>query len=369
MATLPGREPSTTNLPVVDGRRVRRLLIVKLSSLGDVVHALPAVAALRARFPALHLTWAVEARFAPLVRLQGAVDGVVELPRLDWGAPGRAWWAAVRRALGELHAVRADAVLDLQGLLKSAMLALAARAPLRLGVAPQREGARLVARPVPLPSGRRHVVETHLAAAAWLGAAATPVRFGLRVDPAAGAAVARRLAAAGLGGAPLIVVNPSASRPGKRWPAAHWATVIDGLRRDGAVVVVGGREQRTAHAALVAGGGAALDLTGETSLPELAALLARASLHLAADTGSLHLAAALGRAVVGVYGPTPTWRLGPWGQPQAALSGAAACGATCPRLCLSRRRCLAAVTPAAVLAHARRVLASGAPPATPITAS
>lgn len=358
MALMPraGRAEPPSELPRVDGRTVRRLLIVKLSSLGDVVHALPAATALRARFPALHLTWAVEARFAPLVRLQGAADQVVELPRLDWSAPGRGWWMALRGALDELRGARADAVLDLQGLAKSAALALVSRAPLRYGVAPQREGSRLVARPVPVPAGRRHVVETHLAAAAWLGAAETPVRFGLRADPAAAVGVAGRLAAAGLGGAPLVVVNPSASRPGKTWPAPHWAAVIGALRRDAAVVVVGGGEQRAAHAALAACG-AALDLTGTTSLPELAALLARADLHLAADTGSLHLAAALGRPVLGIYGPTPAGRLGPWGQPQAALSGAASCGVTCPRLCLSRRRCLAAVTPAAVLARARAILA------------
>ena len=345
-------------LPVVDGRPIARLLIVKLSSLGDVVHALPVAAALRSRFPALHLTWAVEARCAPLVHQQGVVDAVIELPRLEWGAFGGAWLAAMRAPLAAIRAARCDAVLDLQGLLKSALLALAAGAPVRLGVAPQREGAQLVVRAVPSREGRAHVVEQYLAAARYLGAEAEPVRFGLRVDAVADAAIGRRLASAGIdAGRPLLVVNPSPSRRAKRWPLRHWVEAIRALSADGTVVLVGGPEHRAAHARLGDAGGVALDLTGATNLLELTALLARAAVHLAPDTGSLHLAAALGRPAIGIYGPTPTWRLGPWGQPDNALSGAAACGVGCPRLCW-RRRCLDAVTPAAVIERTRQVLAA-----------
>ena len=353
-----GAHQDASPLPVVDGRPIARLLIVKLSSLGDVVHALPVASALRVRYPTLHLTWAVEARCAPLVHQQGVVDRVIEFPRLEWGAVDRAWPAALRSPLAALRAVGCDAVLDLQGLLKSAVLARAAGAPLRLGVAPQREGARLLVRPLPSLDGRRHAVERYLAAAHYLGAVGQPVRFGLRVDAAADAAVARRLAAAGIdGGERLLVVNPSASRRAKMWPLARWAAVIAALAEAGPVVLVGSEEQRAAHATLRSAR-VALDLTGTTSLFELTALLARSALHLAPDTGSLHLAAALGRPVIGVYGPTATWGLGPWGQPDNALSGAAACGAWCPRPCLHRRRCLDAVTPEAVVARARSVLAS-----------
>ena len=347
-----------TPLPVVDGRPIARLLIVKLSSLGDVVQALPVATALREAFPALHLSWAVEARCAPLLHQQGVVDRVIEFPRLEWAAVDRHWPAALRAPLAAVRRAGCDAVLDLQGLLKSALLALAAGAPLRLGVPPQREGARFVARAVPMPAGRHHMVDTYLAAARALGAAPGAVRFGLRVDAAAAAAVTRRLEAAGIAEtARLIVVHPSASRVAKAWALERWAAVIAALAGDGAVVLVGGAEHRADHAALQAAGGVALDLTGATTLLELTALLARAALHLAPDTGTLHLAAALGRPAIGVYGPTPPWRLGPWGQPDNALAGAASCATTCPRFCPHRRRCLDAVTPAAVITRARQVLA------------
>jgi lipopolysaccharide heptosyltransferase I len=342
----------------IRGAAFERLLIVKLSSLGDVAQALPVASALRRRFPALRLTWAVEEPFAPLLYEHPAVDRVVTFPRLAWGALARGWPAAVRRALRVVQEEPYDVALDLQGLFKSSLIAWGSRAPLRLGVSPQREGAGWVSRAIPVAGGRRHAVDHYLECAAFLGAPAA-AEFGLRVQPLAAAALARRLEQCGVApGAPLIAIGPSPARPSKRWPERHWAAVADALADAGTVVLVGSAEHVLRHRRVAERARRRpLDLTGATTLAELVALLDRCALHLAPDTGTLHLAAALRRPVLGIYGPTPAWRLGPYGQPQGALQHAGACGVGCPRLCVRRRRCLRAVTPDEVIARARQILA------------
>lgn len=335
-----------------------RLLIVKLSSMGDIAQALPVAAALRRRFAALRITWAVEERFAALVSDHPAIDRMVTFPRMTWDGLDRAWLPGLQRALRGVRAERYDLVLDLQGLLKSSLIALSARVPVRLGVSPQREGAALVSRAVPLPAGRRHAVEQYLACAAYLGATPAPVDFGLRVRPSAAASLTRLLAQRGARhDAPLIAVNPTAARPWKEWPEERWLAVVDVLAEQGTIVLVGGAEQRRRHRQLAARARRPpLDLTGATTLAELIALLDRCALHLAVDTGSLHVAAALGRPVVGIYGPTPPWRLGPYGRADFAISGHGACTVGCPRACVRRRRCLSTIAPDDVIERARYAL-------------
>jgi lipopolysaccharide heptosyltransferase I len=340
------------------GTSVKRLLIIKLSAMGDVVRALPAANTLHRQYPSLRITWAVEERFAPLVRGREDIDRVVTFPRFAWGAVDRTWMVGLRRALRELREEPYDLALDLQGLFKSSLVALAARAPRRLGVAPQREGAWLVSRPVPLPTSRLNVVDRYLACAASLGAPAEPVEFGLRSERAAAASVAELLRQGGLSPTtPVIAVSPSASVRWRLWPLARWVAVIDALSDSGAIVLLGGSEHRQRHAVLARQVRLpVLDLTGRTSLAELVALLDRCALHLATDTGSVHLAAALGRPVVAVYGPTPPWRAGPYGQLGGTVYHGDRCGIGCPRICVRRRACLLAVSPEEVIARARQVL-------------
>jgi lipopolysaccharide heptosyltransferase I len=351
------RESGESKLPVPS---FERLVIVKLSSIGDVVHALPVASALRRTYPRLRITWAVEDWVAALVRGHGAVDRVVTFPRMRWAAFGAPWVAAFRRAAGELRREPYDICLDLQGLLKSSLVAVLSGASTRLGAGGQREAAGLVSRTVPGSGMRCHVVEDNLSAAAYLGAATEPVTFDLAVDAAAAASVAHRLAHRGLTPSrPLVVINPSSSVRWKHWPVERWARVARVLATDAPVVVVGSRDQRLRHAEVVQQADAAdrvFDLTGETTLAELVALLARCTVHVAPDTGSAHIAAALGVPVIGLYGPTPTWRKAPYGQSSRVVHYDGLCGAGCPRFCMLRQRCLTAVEPDALITQARQVL-------------
>jgi len=340
------------------------LLIVKMSSIGDVVHALPVAPALRRRYPQARISWAVEQWVAPLLAGHPAVDHVIELPPMQWRRAGRSWWRAFARGLRDLRAQAYDATLDLQGLLKSAVVTLLSGAPVRVGMHGQREGAWLASRSIPHPPQPLHVVDDYLRCAGFLGAAPTPVSFGLAVHPAAAESVAMAMTETGIPlDRPLIVINPSASTLSKTWPVERWAAVACALAADGAVVLVGGREATARHAAVhrQASGrlGRLYDFTGRTTLAELVALLDRCALHIAPDTGSAHIAAALGKPVVGLYGPTLPWRKAPYGQGDLVVRHDDSCGRACPRLCLRGRRCLQAARPTELIEQARRVLARG----------
>jgi heptosyltransferase-1 len=347
--------------PFIDGARLETLLLIKLSSIGDVVHALPTAIAIKRAFPSLRITWAIEEWTAPLVLDHPAVDRVVVFPTLvAWPSRPASWARQLRAAIRELQSERYDVAVDLQGLARSAAISLLSGAPLKIARAGQREGAHLVSRGVRLSPARLHAVDEYLQVAAAIGAAPAPPIFGLRPSPAAVLSVDRLLARHGVTrSAPLIVVNASASQRWKHWRPDRWVRVVSALRRQGTVALIG-TQRNTVDRAQLAGdaGPGVVDLTGRTTLAEVIALLDRSSLHLAADTGTVHIAAALGTPVIAVYGPTAPWRVGPYGQPSGVVYGGDSCGRGCPAYCIRQRRCLDAVDVGMVLERAELVLAA-----------
>jgi heptosyltransferase-1 len=307
-------------------REPRHVAIVKLSALGDVVHALPVASAVRRAWPAVRLTWVVERRVADVLAGHAAVDEVVEVDTRGWRRARRAGEvAAALREMGalrrRLRALSADVALDLQSLLKSSMLTLATRAPRRIGFAARWSREPLSAlflteRVVPPPAAR-HVVDQYLAVLQPLGVRAVAVDFGVAVDPAAEARVEEVFGAAGLKRqGRLVVLNPGAGRPAKRWPVERFRALAERLAHDAnaAVLVVWGPGEQEAARAIADGRGARAVLAPSTSVTELIAILRRASVMVAADTGPLHLAAAVRTPCVGLYGPTSGVRNGPYGR-------------------------------------------------------
>jgi lipopolysaccharide heptosyltransferase I len=299
------------------------IALVKLSSLGDVVHALPAAGALRARFPGARLVWIVERREALLLRGNPALDEVVPVDTRGWRRVRTPVGALeVAGALAELRrhlaGARFDVAVDLQGLVKSGILTAATRAPLRIGFAAGRCREPLAAlftnRRVTPPADARHVVEQNLALLEPLGVSRARVEFPLPTHAASETRVDDFLAAAGLKPRDrLVVVNPGAGRPAKRWPADRFRELARRLADDaGAAVLVAWGPGERELAETIAGG--RVTLAPPTDLDALLAVLRRASVVVAGDTGPLHLAAALGVPCVGLYGPTSGQRNGPWGQ-------------------------------------------------------
>jgi lipopolysaccharide heptosyltransferase I len=302
-----------------------RIALIKLSSLGDVVHALPVAATLRARLPNARVTWIVEQREAAVLHGHPALDEVVAIDTRRWRrARSVRALIDVGHAVGQvrrrLRAAAFDVALDLQGLMKSGLIAAATRAPLRIGFAARRCREPLSAvftnRRIDPPAQARHIVDQHLALLGPLHVTEPVHEFHLPGDPAAEARADEFLASHGLKpGRRLVVVNPGAGRADKRWPEERFRTLAGRLIEDAGaeVLVVWGPGEESAGRRIASGRDSRAVLGPATDLPELIAFLRRASILVASDTGPLHLAAALGTPCVGLYGPTSAVRNGPYG--------------------------------------------------------
>jgi lipopolysaccharide heptosyltransferase I len=300
------------------------IAIVKLSALGDIVHALPVAAAVRAARPDARVAWLVEARHASILRGHPALAEVIVVDTRGWrrARSPRAVATALRamRALRrELRAARFDAAIDAQGNLKSGVVTRATGAAVRVGFAAarcrERANALFTNRHVVPGAAARHVVDQYLALLDGLGLP-QPARpaFDLPGDAGAEAIVDEMFRSVGLKPRDrVIVLNPGAGRAAKRWPVTRFAELATGIARGGLgrPVVLWGPGERDAAESIARGGVAVL--APATDLGGLIALLRRARVLVAADTGPLHIAAALGVPCVGLYGPTSPERNGPYG--------------------------------------------------------
>lgn len=297
-----------------------RIAIVRLSAIGDVIHGLPVLCALRDRFPRAALAWVVEDRAAALLRGHEAVDELITVPR-GWLTRPRLVWDLRRRLL----AFRPEVTVDLQGLAKSAVAARLSGCRQRIGFGDEK-GRELSTwlnnRRVRTSS--RHIIDMNLELLRPLGIESPTVRFAVPEAAADRDAAETLIAQAGLSGG-FAVVNPGAGWPSKLWPAGRYAAVASHLGRHcglpSLVVWAGPQEQAWAEE-IVAGSQRHARLAPRTSLAELAAILRRAKLFVGSDTGPLHLAVAVGIRCVGLYGPMPAERNGPYGPGHIALQKA-----------------------------------------------
>jgi len=312
----------------------RAVALVKLSSLGDVVHALPVAEALAAAFPRARLVWIVERREAALLRDHPALDEVIDVDTRAWrSARTPRQVAEVVRGLvvlrRRLRAARFDVAIDLQGLVKSGAVTRATGAPLRIGFAAgwsrERLNALFTTRRVTPPLEARHVVDQYLALLAPLGVAVSPGRARFRLATRAAAELRIDDFLVGVGLKPrhrLVVLNPGAGRTNKRWPVARFRALAERLCHEAGaqVLVLWGPSERDAARAIVDIPVPRPALAPPTDLDELAAVTRRASVMVAGDTGPLHLAAAVGTPCVGLYGPTSAARNGPYGAGHRVLA-------------------------------------------------
>lgn len=333
-----------------------RILIVRLGSLGDIVHALPVAAALRDAYPAARIDWLVDARHDAFLSLVPTID-----TRIVWRAKGSGWYGSIDVIRG-MRAARYDAALDLQGLLKSAVLARASGATRVIGFSARdlREpAARWLYRETVDPAGARHVVEKNLSMARALGGADAPWSFPIRVPARPGWPEVWRLLGTDAGGR-FALLNPGAAWPNKRWPPERFGRVAAHLRkRHGlqSLTVWGPGERDLAVDVRRASNGAAF-VTPKTSVGDLVALAARATIMVAGDTGPLHVAAAVGTPIVGLFGPTNPARNGPWAAADVVVSRVDACRCHHKRACQIDRWCLADIAVSEVEAAVDRRLAS-----------
>jgi heptosyltransferase-1 len=275
------------------------ILVVRLSAMGDVIHALPAVASLKHSFPGSHLTWVVEPKWAPLLEGNVFVDRVVELDRRSPGGLLRAW--------RELRARRYDLAVDFQGLIKSALVASAARPERIFGFHHSQVRERLAAlcysnRTI---STSAHAVERYLDLAAAAGAGSIVRTFPIPPGSPEGSPPPE----------PFVLACPLAGWRGKQWPLEYYGRLARLLRAEwGMPLIVTGPPG--AREAL---GGIEEAPFFPTSLIGLIWLTRQAVAVVGVDSGPLHLAAALGKCGVAIYGPTDPARNGPYGGSIAVL--------------------------------------------------
>jgi lipopolysaccharide heptosyltransferase I len=308
---------------------VHRLLLIKPSSLGDIVHTLPALSALRRRFPHAAVTWLVKRQWAELVE---RVEGVDQVCSVDGGLSG--WLSQVP----PLRAARFDLVIDLQGLFRSGVMAWLSGCAWRVGPANAREGSPFFYTDrVPMPDATMHAVDRYLLVAASLGAdISDPPRFRFQQREEDMQEIIALLKRNRLeSDRPWIAMNVSARWPTKRWPAEHFADAADRLSREGLgpIVFIGGISERgDARQVMLRMQTKAVDLTGQTTVGLLPGLLQKAIALVTNDSGPMHIAAAVGTPVVALFGPTDPARTGPYGHGHTVLTHDVPC-----RPCLSRR--------------------------------
>jgi heptosyltransferase-1 len=296
-----------------------RILIVRLSAVGDCVQTLPLAWAVRERFPQAHLAWVVEPGAAPLVQAVRAIDRVIVVPRGFARSP-----AALLRLRRELRSERFDLTLDPQGLTKSGLVARLSGARRRIGLA--RPAARELnpwLQTELVVSRARHRVDRYLELLGPLGVERPAVRFGLEI-PAAAEDKADELAALPQFQAGYAVLNPGAGWDSKLWPVERYAEVARRLARSGlpSVVTWGGQRERAWAEQIVAQADGAATLAPPTTLLELAAVLRAARLFVGSDTGPLHLAAAVGTPCVALFGASDGAACGPYGSGHLVIQAA-----------------------------------------------
>ena len=368
-------------------RPFERILLIKPSAVGDVMHTIPVLAKLRTRYPAARIDWLLTPAIAEWIRHHPALSGVVPFARRDFSRLWRSWSAASQLGalVNRLRRTRYDLVIDLHGQFRSALLCLATGAATRIGFDRPRLQARKASRALPAEAYRHgwtgaregawlaytqripiphldvHAVDRYLWLAELLDLPEGAPDFRMPVPAPAHERVAVLLSQHGVRDKPIAVIVPGTIWETKHWLVEGFVQVARYLHATGrAVVLAGSAKERARCEAVAAACPGAVNLAGQTTLSELAALVAKGALCVTNDSGSMHLSVALDRPVVSIFGPTdPLW-IGPYGRPHAVVRADVPC-APCYLRALSRcpheHRCMSEVTAAQVIERIEWMLA------------
>lgn len=347
-----------TLLPLPDLSKIERVLIIRLSSIGDVVHALPVSAALKNAYPHLEISWVVEEMSAEIVIGNPYLHEVIVIPRSRWKA-GRGGsvmvWREYIQFLLNLRRRKFDLSIDLQGRAKSGLLAAATGAPYRFGWKRLREGSQLISHSAGSERPGRHRVEWFLNVVKALGVEPSQVEFPLDIPQSSIDEVYSLLAAHGMTeDVKFAVVNPAVGDQMRRWGAENFAQLILrlGVEFGLSTVLIGSSKdcklcerilnrvqflQQSSYAARDVPT-SCISLAGKTDLKSLAALIDRSEFQVCGDTGSAHIGAAMNKPTIALYGPTDPEHAGPWAQNDLVISRWQMCRESCDlKNCAYRR--------------------------------
>lgn len=328
-----------------------KILILKPSSLGDVVQALPVLRLIKKHLPASQVYWWIDANLAPMIEGDPDLAGIVHFHRRRWAAPRH--WPEIAHSIRWMREQAFDWVIDLQCLMRSGVFAWLANGKLTIGLDEPREGARgfydLIVR---RPSPHTHAVDWYLGVLPPLGVPRHWDFEWLPERPALARAIRHKWPVAG---ARWIILQPGGRWASKRWPVEYYA---DLLRQVAArhpevrfAILGGSDEQDLGQTIAGTAGQRCLDLTGKLSLPEMTEWIRLSELMVTNDTGPMHVAAAMGKPVVALFGPTSPHRTGPYRQLEHTLQLPLPCVPCLKPRCRHHKplECLRALSPTAAV--------------------
>jgi heptosyltransferase I len=375
-------------LPPADLRNQQfsKILLIKLSAVGDVVHTIPVLNKLRRRYPTAHLDWLVTPPIAELLRHHPAITNVIEFEREAWSRPWQlAPFATYTRLAAKLRAAAYDLVIDMHGQFRTAVLTLATGAPARIGfdrprarvwdASPRkfplearkhawqgaREGSWLAyTHHIAIPTLDLHAVDRYLNIGPVLGLDKGPADFSFPIPQAADSRVDTLLRQHGIDHDRLVIMAPGTVWETKHWGIDKFAKVAQHFISQGfAAILIGSQRERAVCEDVADLAPGAIDLAGMTTLSELGALIRRSALNITNDSGPMHLAVALNRPVISIFGPTdPIW-IGPYGRTNAVLQTDLECAPCYLRKlkhCRHDHACMRGVSAISVIERAESVM-------------
>jgi heptosyltransferase-1 len=322
-----------------------KILVVKLSAIGDVIHTLPALTALRRHYPDAQIDWLVEDAAADLVQGHAALSRVLvwrrrEFVRLLKAGRLPAAGRLVRSLTTALRDTRYDLIIDFQALLKSSLWIFLARGGRKAGFGQGMEHSEnshlFLNERIPAVSMEIHALERGLRLLRALGVPGYPLLYDLPIGEEDEEAAKQLLVESGVRlDQPVVAINPVAKWPTKLWPAKQFSELAGRLQKKGYLVVfTGSKEDRSLIDEMTLPlGTSVIRLDGRTTLKALAAVYRAASVVVSTDTGPMHLAAAVGTPVIALFGPTAPWRTGPYGKGHVVLRAGVSCSPCFSRSC------------------------------------
>ncbi len=317
-------------------KQYSNILVIKMSSLGDVMHALPSLHALRSLYPAAKISWLVEPQFAGLLPGKPYIDEKIVFYKNDLKKKNLLEkFAYLKKLRTELHSRHFDLVIDLQGLLKSSLVALLSGCSNRIGYCEMREGSFLVTRAICGPNSKNHVVERYLDVIRYLGAKVDKAVFPLPDFAQQEARIKDILHQQGVTGK-YAVFFPGSRWVTKEWPLERYAELAKKFVKEGvSVVIAGGPADREKGIKIKAGADCpqVVNLVGQTDMLDIAALVKNSCVCVGGDTGPLHVAAAAGAPTVTMFGPISSDRTRPYGELNTSIITTAPCSPCFKRTC------------------------------------
>lgn len=344
---------------------ISSILIVKLSAIGDVVHSLPLLEVLRKKFPYARIDWVVEEGASQIIEGHPALDRVIVSRRKSWQKrvlKGAGFSSVIREGAWFLKALRSrkyDLIIDLQGLFKSGVLVGLSKGKRKIGMSGAREGAWLFLNEPPVPVDyEQHAVDRYLKLAEYLECDFSSWKGDISIAESDKILINQVLNTNGLGGRPVIAINPMAGWETKLWEPERFAVLADRLQDDLSCEIIftgSGHDREIVEGISRMMKKRPINLAGQTSLKELAYLYTRCNVLVTTDTGPMHIAAAMGCRVVALFGPTAPWRTGPYGEGHEVIRAEIECSPCFKKSC-GNMTCMKDITVDRVLQGVRSIL-------------